>query len=83
MRETDVELTDYETVVTDLLNGQYNNPIGILCFNPSEGWSRDVSEDIARESRRRCDVQLRDLPSSLQDFVEAHEGHRPLSLRLA
>ena len=36
-RETDVEQTDYETVVTDLLDGQYNNPIGIFCFNPFEG----------------------------------------------
>ena len=81
-RETDVEATDYETVVTDLLGGQYNGPMGIFCFNPSEGWSRDVSEDIARELRRRCDVKLGDLPASLQEFVEMHEGHRQLALRL-
>jgi hypothetical protein len=26
-RETDVEGTDFETIVTDLLDGQYNNPV--------------------------------------------------------
>jgi hypothetical protein len=26
-----------ETVVTDLLKGQYKNPIGIFCFNAAEG----------------------------------------------
>jgi hypothetical protein len=70
--------------VLDLLEGRYKNPIGIFCFNTAEGWSRDVSEDIARELRQRCDLQLRDLPSSIQDFVERHEGNdRQLTLRLA
>ena len=34
--------------------------------------------------RRRCDLQMRDAPSSIQDFVERHEGHawRQLTLRL-
>jgi hypothetical protein len=82
-READVEATDFETVVTDLLDGQYDNPMGIFAFNPAEGWSRDVSEDIARELRLRCDLQLRDLPSSIQDFVERFEGHQAqLTLRL-
>ena len=82
-REAYVEATGFETVVTDLLEDQYKNPIGIFCFNPAEGWSRDVSEDIARELRRRCDLQLRDVPSSIQDFVERHEGQdRQRTLRL-
>jgi hypothetical protein len=86
-READVEATDFETVAQDLLEGQYHNPIGIFAFNPVEGWSRDVSEDIARELRRRCDLQLRDVPSSIQDFVERHEGkdrdiQLPLPMRL-
>jgi hypothetical protein len=46
-RSADVEATGFETVVTDLLEGQYKSPIGIFCFNPAEGWSRDVSEDVA------------------------------------
>jgi hypothetical protein len=73
-----------ETVVLDLIEGQYKNPIGVFCFNPAEGWSRDVSEDAARELRRRCDLQLRDVPSSIQGFIERYEGSsRQLTLRLA
>ena len=82
-READFEATDFETVVMDLWTDQYKNPIGIFAFNPAEGWSRDVSEDVARELRRRCDLQLRDVPSSIQDFVERHEApDRQLTLRL-
>src|SRR5258706_16190904 len=43
-----------ETVVADLLDGQYSNPVRVVGFNTAEGWSRDVSEDVAREVRRRC-----------------------------
>ncbi len=60
-READFDVTDFETVVTDLLEGQYKNPIGIFAFNTAEGWARDVSADIAIELRRRCDLQLRDV----------------------
>jgi hypothetical protein len=86
-READFEATDFETVVTDLLEGQYKNPFGIFCFNPAEGWSRDASEDVARELRGRCDLQLRDVPLSIREFVESHEGRDrqlplPLPLRL-
>jgi len=72
-READYEATDFETVVTDLLDGQYSNPTGIFAFNTAEGWARDVSADIATELRRRCDLQLRDVPSELQDFVDRHD----------
>jgi hypothetical protein len=83
-READVETTDLETVIIDLLDGQYQNPIKVVAFNTAGGWSQDVSEDIAQELGRRCDLQLRDVPSNIQDFVEGHEGHdRQLALRLA
>jgi hypothetical protein len=38
-----------------------------------------VSEDIAHELRRR-DLKARDVPSSIQDFVERHEDHDPRQL---
>ena len=83
-READYEATDLETVVQDLLSGQYNNPVRVIAFNTAERWSEDVSEDVARELRRRCDLQASDVPSSIQDFVERYEGHawRQLTLRL-
>jgi hypothetical protein len=83
-READVEQTDLVTVIQDLLDGQYENPIGVLGFNPSEGWSKDVSHDVARELRRLCHLQMRDAPSTIQDFVERHDAHdwRQLTLRV-
>ena len=47
--ETDVEATDLETVITDLLEGQYRNPVRVVGFNVVERWARDVSEDIVEE----------------------------------
>jgi len=83
-READYEATDLETVIEDLLSGQYNNPIRVVAFDTAERWSEDVSQDVAHELRRRCDLQLKDVPSSIQDFVERHEAHdhRQLTLRL-
>jgi hypothetical protein len=71
-------------VILDLLDGQYKNPIRVIAFNVAEGWSQDASADIAQELRRRCDLQLRDVPSGIQDFVDSYAGpDRQLTLRLA
>ncbi|MGY2907005.1 hypothetical protein [Bradyrhizobium sp. URHC0002] len=68
-READYETTDLETVIQDLLTDQFSNPIRVVAFNTAERWSEDVSEDVARELRRRCDLQMRELPSAISDFV--------------
>ncbi len=83
-READYEATDLETVFQDLLSGQYNDPIRVVAFNTGERWSEDVSADVAAVLRRRCDLQLREVPSVLSDFLDRHEGlnRRQLSLRL-
>lgn len=86
-READAEATDLETVVVDLLGGQYTTPVRVISFNTGERWSEDVSRDVAQELRRRCDLQHRDIPFFLQDFVDRHEGRYrdiqlPLPIRL-
>jgi hypothetical protein len=73
-RETDYEASDLETIVQDLLTGQYSNPIRVIAFNTGERWSEDVSEDVAHELRHRCDLQARDIPFYLQDFTDRYEG---------
>jgi hypothetical protein len=82
--EADAETTDLETVIGDLLTGQYSSPVRVAAFNTAERWSEDVSADVAEELRRRCDLQMRELPVSISDFVEQHESHdrRQLTLRL-
>ena len=49
-RETDEDRTDYRTLISDLLTGQYD--LRVVAFNPLEGWSRDPSEDVAHELER-------------------------------
>jgi hypothetical protein len=83
-READVETADLETVIVDLLSGEYKNPDRVVAFNTAEGWSQDASADIAQELRRRCDLQMRDVPYNIHEFVERHYGlDRQLTLRLA
>src|SRR6202023_1915709 len=82
--EADFEPTDLETVTIGLLPGQYKNPTRVVAFNTAEGRSQDVSSEIAQELPRRCDLQMCDVPSSIQDFVERHEVRdRQITLRLA
>ena len=73
-RETDAEAARLETVIADLLDGQYSSPVRVIAFNTAEGWSRDVSENVAHELRRRCAEQARELPAYLLDFVERQEA---------
>lgn len=82
-READVNRTELEAVIENLIGGQHLNVVGVFGFNLFEGWSRDVSEDVAQEIRRRCDLQQCEVPPSLLAFVKRHEGlSRQLSLRL-
>ena len=39
--ETNEDAADRETLIRDLMAGQYNNPIRVVAFNAAEGWSRD------------------------------------------
>ena len=48
-RETDVEATDLETVIVDMLDRQFKNPVRVVGFNTAEKWSQDVSADVAQE----------------------------------
>jgi hypothetical protein len=73
-RETEVERTDLETIISDLIGGQFNDPIRIIAFNTLEHWSEDVSEYIAFEIQTRCDIDGHDVPESIRDFVESYVG---------
>jgi hypothetical protein len=81
--ETSPERADLETTISDLLSGQYDNPVYVVAFNTAERWAEDVSEDIAREITRRIGVAGNELSESLAEFVDQHLGpERQLTLRL-
>jgi hypothetical protein len=80
--ETDEHRTDREIVITDLMTGQYSNPARVVAFNTAEGWSRDVTNDIADELAKWFVEQDKEIPPSLEDFIERHRSVRPTQLPL-
>ena len=80
-RETGEERIDRAAVITDLLDCQYNQPVRVVAFNAAEGWSRDVSEDIAIELAQRLALEEEGRPQ-LDDFIDRHAGGRPVQLPL-
>lgn len=83
-RETELERTDLETVISDFLAGQFNDAIRVIAFNTLEHWSDDVSDEVAKEIQTRCDIEGAGLPDHIRDFVERHTATtRQLSLGLA
>ena len=82
--ETDVAEADLETTITDLMSGQYRDPVRVVAFNTAEHWAEDTSEDIAREIMRRLDLAGHEPSASIAAFVDSHLGpDRQLTLRLA
>jgi len=70
-READANNADRETLIRDLVEGQYRRPIRIMAFNLAEGWSRDMTTDIADELRRRY-AEFGEVSDSVHDFMEAN-----------
>src|SRR5205823_5135218 len=82
-REIEVERADIETIIADLLSGQFNDPVRVIAFNTLEHWSDDVSDGIATEIQTRCDIEGTPVPDHLSDFVASHTGPAwQLALRL-
>jgi hypothetical protein len=71
-RETDVNDCDRASVVNDLLQGQFHNPVRVIAFNIAEGWSADASEEIARAVLERARAEGETLPRGVEAFCERH-----------
>jgi hypothetical protein len=70
-REAEEDDTDRAALIRHLLEGHYANPIRIVAFNTAQGWSRDVTEEIARELWKCCGDQG-EVPRSLLAFLDHH-----------
>jgi hypothetical protein len=73
-RETDEAGASRSALVRNLLEGQYEDPVRIVAFNTAEGWSRDVTIEIADEVRRRF-IEYDEAPASLLRFLDAANRH--------
>jgi len=71
-RETDEAATSRATLIRNLIDEQYEHPVRIIAFNTAEGWSRDVTVDIADELRRRY-VEYDEVPEVVLEFLEANQ----------
>ena len=69
-REVDEAEADKATLIRDLIAGQYNKPVRIVAFNTSEGWSRDVSEEIAREIRAQAERSGEEMSPGLREWID-------------
>jgi hypothetical protein len=79
-RETDAEDCDRASVIRDLLQGHFHNPVRVVAFNTAEGWSVDASEDIARAVMERARAEGETLPRKVHAFCERHTGKIPADL---
>jgi len=76
--ETDVSHTDRATLIRHLLEGQYSSPVCVVAFNTAEGWSRDVTDEIAAELAQAC-ADRDEISPSIADFIADHT--RPSRVR--
>jgi hypothetical protein len=79
-RETDEAEATLEDVIENLISGQYRHPLRVVGFNTSEGWSRDVSEDVAWEVLRRLRSEGKMTPPETRDFLEFHVGANEVAM---
>jgi hypothetical protein len=66
--ETDEANASERDVISNISSGHYSKPIRVVAFNTAEGWSRDVTEDIAEALLER-DASEGDLSESAKAFV--------------
>jgi hypothetical protein len=74
--EASVKSSDLESVIENIVTGQYTKVVKIVAFNESEGWSRDVTQDIAIELFIRSERGHVRLVNGAAKFVEFHTGRR-------
>jgi len=75
--ETDPAEADLETIIGNFLTGQYSNAVRVVAFNTAEGWSLDVSEDIALEVLVRAIVAEDSLGEGTKRFIDRHVTDHP------
>jgi hypothetical protein len=71
-RETDLAEADLGTIVRNMISGEYRDPLRVVAFNTIEGWSRDVSEEIAYDVLDRAYDPDTTLSAGAKRFIDRH-----------
>jgi hypothetical protein len=71
--ETDVDKADLESLIGDLMSGQYSDSVRVVASTPPN----------IGLIMRRLDLAGHELPASIAAFVDSHLGPDQLTLRLA
>ena len=66
--ETDPAHADRNTIICNLIAGEYERPLSVIAFNLAEGWACDVSQNVAK-AIKKADASL---TAGTRAFVEAH-----------
>ena len=56
-----------------IISGKYSNPVRVVAFKLAEGWSRDVTEDVAEAVLKRGETEGH-LSEPAKKFVECVLG---------
>lgn len=76
-READVNGSDLEAVITDLMGGEYFGPLCVVTINTTENWSRDVTVGVAWAIHERCDLAYKYAPAWLGNLVHTCPSGAP------
>jgi len=81
-RETDETETDLDTVIQQIISGDYSYPVRIVAFNAVEGWSRDATADVADAVAQRAIDTDAEVSQSLRAFI-AENSTKAFDLQLS
>jgi len=68
-REIDEARANEQAIVDDILSGQYERPLRVVAFETDEGWSCDVTKEIAAKLLD-AGTQGRSLGPKVWEFIE-------------
>jgi hypothetical protein len=70
-RETDICKSDRNSIIANLITGQYERPLRIIAFNTSAGFACDVTGEIAGEIEARlCATEVDEIAPGLRAFLD-------------
>jgi hypothetical protein len=69
-REIAAASANEQAIIDDILSGQYVRPLRVVAFNTDDGWSRDVTGEIAAKLLDAAGTQKRSLGAAAWEFIE-------------